>query len=87
MPLAKNAGSYAETVIDGELVLMNIATAQFQALSGVALAIWRLLDSEPDPAVIKSILAERYDVDAATCDAEVDAFIQELERAHLLVPS
>lgn len=87
MRFVKNPGSYAETLIHDELVLMNIRTAQFQALGGVALDIWRLLDSEPDPDVIKSILVERYDVDAAICATEVDRFIQELEQAHLLVPS
>jgi hypothetical protein len=59
MKFAKNLASYAESGIDTELVLMNVETGQFHALSGVALAIWRLLDKEADPGAITSIVAER----------------------------
>lgn len=56
-----------------------------ELLSGVALAIWRVPDDEADPAAIKSIVSERFEVDPATCDLEVDHFIDELEQARFLV--
>lgn len=72
MNFVKNVASYAESAIENEVVLMNVETGRFHALSGVALAIWRLPDSEAQSAAIKAIVAERYEVDAPICDVEVD---------------
>ncbi|RYG85291.1 MAG: PqqD family protein [Alphaproteobacteria bacterium] len=85
MNLSKNVSAFSEAEIDDELVLLNIATGQFHGLRSVGLAIWKLLDSEPDPAAIKAILADRFAVDPSTCDREVDQFISDLEKARLLV--
>lgn len=70
----------AETELDGEVVLMNIDTGSFHALKGTGLAIWQMIDGSRDLTTIKAEMRKRFDVDDATCSAEVDAFVQSVAK-------
>lgn len=87
MPIVKNTDQIVESMVDGELLLMNIAVGRFQGLKGTGLAIWRELDRDDDVARIKATLAERYDIAPAACAVQVDAFLAELEQAGLVLRS
>lgn len=81
----KVAGSYLESPVDRELVLLNITTGTFDGLKDVGLAIWRALGETDDPAAIAATLADQYDVAPERCMREVDAFLDTLIAAGLLV--
>ncbi len=80
----KCEGSYVETEVDGELVLMNTATGRFFALEDSALAIWRAIDGERDIAAIAADLADRFGTDAATVTSDSGEFLAELVEAGLV---
>lgn len=82
--IRKIEGAFIESPVDGELMLLNVATGAFSGLKGVGLAIWGALDKTDDPETIKSMLTERYDVTPATCDHEVEGFLGALVEAGLL---
>jgi hypothetical protein len=84
---SKDKQNCSEAVIDGDLVVMNIATGTFHGLRDVGLDIWHILDSEGEVEAITAILTERYSVDPLLCKAEVDTFLAELLSAKLLVVS
>ena len=83
--IRKVEGAFLESDVDGELMLLNVATGSFNGLRAVGLAIWRALDETPDPARIKAMLGAQYDVDPVECDREVDVFLASLIEAGLLV--
>lgn len=85
MLIAKASDQFVETEVDGELVLMNVATGDFFGLKGTGLAIWKLIDQHEDVTAIKEALQSDYDVSEADCAAEVDEFVRELLHAKLLV--
>lgn len=61
----------------GETVLLSLTSAQYHGFAGVGARIWALLGSPVSVAdICKAIVAE-YAVDAATCERDVLAFLQQ----------
>ena len=80
----KCEGRFVETEVDGELVLMNMATGHFFALEESALAIWRAIDGQRDLAAIVVDVAEQYGTDAATVASDSGEFLADLVQAGLI---
>ena len=81
MIVSKAKNTFAETRIDGEIVLMNIDTGNFFALKATGLAIWDLIADANDRTSIVQSLAATYSVAPDQCEKEVDAFLFEIEKA------
>jgi hypothetical protein len=81
----KNIENYLQTIIDGDLVLMNVDSGAFNALKDTGLAIWEAIDGERDLADIVALLADQYDVAPAVCASEVHAFVDTLVQAGFVV--
>ena len=60
-----------ESEVDGELVALDIENGQCYGLNGAGTRIWQLLGTETTPARICDALTGEYDVDRATCEADV----------------
>ena len=69
--IQKAVGRFAETELDDETVLMNIDTGSFHALKGTGRVIWQMIDGARDVEAITGAMLEQFDVDSATCAAEV----------------
>lgn len=82
----KCEGRYVETEVDGELVLMNMATGRFFALEDSGLGIWRAIDGERDVAAIADEIAGRFGIDAATVAGDSGEFLAALVEAGLVQP-
>lgn len=66
---------FAETVLDDEVVLMNVDTGEFFSLVGTGRAIWSLIDGKRDRIAIRDELLEIFEVEPEQCSSDVDAFI------------
>ncbi len=69
---------FIESNVDGETVLLQLSTGRVYALAGPAAASWAAF-AEPvtlDGAVAR--LQKQFDVDAATCAADLRAFVTEM---------
>lgn len=84
-PLAKAAGTYSETTIDDEVVVMSLATGDFFSLTGTARAIWQQLDGAPTRAGLIAALAKEFGAEQAAIEPDCDAFLAQLLTAGLLV--
>ena len=84
---AKAAGSYTETAIDDEIVVMSLASGDFFSLTGSARAIWLRIDGAIDRDRLVADLAAEYGVAADAIGADVDQFIAQLRGAGLLAPA
>jgi len=80
----KIEGSFVETEVDEELVLMRISDGDFFSLEGTARAIWQAIDGARDRAGIVSHLAEEFDAPAQAIADDTNAFLDELVAAGLV---
>lgn len=62
--------------IEGEVVALNIERGQCFGMNQPASAIWRLLDQPRDLANLCAQLVEAYDVDRATCEADLTPLLE-----------
>jgi len=75
---------HVETVADGEVVLMHIDTGRFFTLSGTGRRAWELMAEPTSVDAIVARLTDEYDVDDATCRAEIFALCRQLEAGALI---
>lgn len=74
-------------VIDGEAIIMNLATGAYYSMDGAGAALWELLElgCSRDEAV--GALAERYDIAADVIARDVEAVIDDLIAEDLIAIS
>ena len=70
--------------LEGEMVLLNLATGVYFGLDAVGTRIWALIDGRRSAADIVETLTGEYDVDGETCAADL-AHLLETLRANELV--
>ncbi len=82
--LTKLVDRYAETTVDDEVVVMDLASGDFFSLKDSAKDIWEHIDGTRSRDALIADLAEDYGVDAAQIAPEVDDFLSNLCAAGLL---
>jgi hypothetical protein len=70
--------------IDGEIVMLNPSTGDYFGLAGVGARIWELCAEPQTIDGLVAMLVDEFDVDVATCSAEVRAFMADLESSGLV---
>jgi Coenzyme PQQ synthesis protein D (PqqD) len=70
--------------LEGELVLLNIATGRYHGLDAIGGVIFRALAAHQSMPELVTSLTERYDVGADVARAEVERLIGELRAAKLV---
>lgn len=71
--------------IDGDLLILNIATDRFLHLNDVAGRIFDLLEHQKTFIEIFQILQTEYDVEADVCHKQLTATLEEFRNRDLLV--
>ena len=64
--------------LDNELVMMDVEQGTYFALDAIGADIWARLESPTRLSTLCAALVEAYDVDAATCLADVTALVEDL---------
>ncbi len=83
--IAKDPARFVETVIDDEIVVMQLDSGDFFSLSGSARAIWEAIDGTRDEAAICAALAGEFsDADRTVLATDVTGFVARLRAADLL---
>jgi hypothetical protein len=75
---------FTETSLDGEIVIMNIDTGEFLALTGTAAEAWSLIDGKRDRDLLLATLASRFGAQIQTVAPDLDDFLGELARLGLV---
>lgn len=83
-PLTKDPAAFAETRIDDEIVIMNLASGDFFSLTDSAAAIWDLLDGSRDRAAVLAALGDEFDVAPGELAGDLDTFLGELRAGGLI---
>lgn len=82
--LTKQAGRFAETDVDDEIVLMRLDNGEFFSLEGTAAATWRLIDGNRDRAALVAALSEKFNGDPSEIGTDVDEFLAKLSEMGLI---
>lgn len=81
--LRRKAG-IAESEIDDQLVMMDLAQSKFFGLNGVGKSIWGCLQEPTTVDSICRVLLSEYDVNRVDCENDVKDFILALQKANLV---
>ena len=71
-------GDWLAAKVGDELVMMSAAKGNYIGLSAVGARIRELIETPRTVESLCATLIEEYDVDPATCRAEVDSFLATL---------
>lgn len=71
-------------VVDGETVMFSPDQGLYFGLDAIGTRVWELLAQPRSLHDLCSILGGEYDVDPATCRADVRALVAELREARLV---
>ncbi|WP_226699639.1 PqqD family protein [Qipengyuania gaetbuli] len=85
--LHKLTGNFAATDVDGELLIVDLDGGELFSLSGTARSVWDSIDGRRDESQIAEHLSAAFDVDAATLEADIAVFVEELRAAALIGPA
>ncbi|MGB0652399.1 MAG: PqqD family protein [Thermoplasmatota archaeon] len=70
--------------IEDATVLLRADDAVYFHMDAPATAIWELLEGEQTVGSLVAALVDRFDVDEATCRADVEAFLAQAKEAGLV---
>lgn len=66
------------TEMDGDLVMMSIEKGQYYGIGGIGSRVWTLLETPMSIAELARVIQQEYEIDAATCQADLLTFAQKL---------
>lgn len=64
--------------MDGDTVMMCIETGQYFGVAGVAARVWDLLENSMSLDELVRIIQAEYEVDEATCQADLMVFVRSM---------
>jgi Coenzyme PQQ synthesis protein D (PqqD) len=66
------------TVVDGKAVLMNVDNGKYYCMDDIATRIWALIETPTAVGAVCDQLIQVFDVDRATCEANVLVLLNRL---------
>lgn len=76
--------NFIATLVDDEVVLIDMAGGELFSLKGTARAIWDKIDGRNSRAGIVEELSREYDVEAIQAEADVSELLEALGSARLI---
>src|SRR5438093_6172817 len=70
--------------IDGAVVALSLTSGEYVGFDAVGSRIWHLIEQRGALRLVRSDLMAEYDLDEATCRAELDAFVETLTQKGLI---
>ena len=85
--IVRRSSDVMASQVDNELVMMDIEHGMYYALNPVGADIWNRLAEPQKVADLCAQLQGEYDVDQATCEADVLAVLNDMAGEGLLQPA
>lgn len=85
--VSPNGDQVAAKIMDGEAVLINLATGMYYSMADSATAVWSMVEQGCSVDYIASRLSDHYDVPLEQAKRDVERIIEELENEDLAVVS
>lgn len=84
-PAFRRSDGVVEAVVDGERILLAPADGRCHSLNGTASRVWSLLESPTAADDMVSVLVAEFDVTPEQCAREVDALLDGMLQAGVVV--
>ncbi len=84
-PLVRDS-DLISTDMDGDTVMMSIERGEYFGIGGVGPRVWALLESPTCVDAIVQVICREFDVDEATCQADMLQFASKLLEHGLIKP-
>lgn len=72
------SGDWLSAKVGDEIMMMSAERGDYIGVNAVGARIWELIETPSDMDTICAALVREFEVDAATCRAEVEQFITEM---------
>ena len=82
--IVRRTSELLEGEVDGELVALNIASGTCYGFNSTATRVWAMLEEPKRVADIRDALVSEFEVDASTCQQQLVALLQELQKDGLV---
>jgi hypothetical protein len=76
--LVTRRGEMVETEVDGELVALHIDNGTCYGFNSTATRIWAMIEQPKRFSELTGELVREFDVDSATCEAQLKELLDEL---------
>ncbi|HEX8467444.1 MAG TPA: PqqD family protein [Allosphingosinicella sp.] len=76
--MVRRIGEMIETEVDGELVALHIDNGTCYGFNGTATRIWAMIEQPKRFSELKEELLREFEVDPATCEAQLSELLDEL---------
>ncbi|MEP7359502.1 MAG: PqqD family protein [Anaerolineales bacterium] len=78
------AADQASVDLDDEAAILNLKTGIYFGLNDVGAWIWRLIQEPHSVADIRAAVLAEFEVDAETCQSDLQALLRDLEQNQLI---
>ena len=78
MERVRRAGEWLDAQVGADRVMMSVTDGNYLGMTAIGARIWDLLEEPSTVEAVCQRLVGQYDVDPATCQTEVRAFLTEL---------
>ncbi|HEX4694082.1 PqqD family protein [Sphingomonas sp.] len=85
--LVRRGAGLIEAEMDGEIVGLHIGNGMCYGFNATATRTWQLIEQPRSFAEICAALAEEFEVDPATCEADVRDLLQDLSSDGIVIIS
>jgi hypothetical protein len=84
--LRVNTPHVIHETIDGEVILINLASGNYYSLKGAGADVWDVIQSTPgaNASAIAAAVARRFDGAGEAVDAEIAGFLEKLRQEELV---
>jgi hypothetical protein len=82
--IVRRRSGLLETEIDGELVGLHVDNGTCYGFNTTATRIWSMIEAPQRVSALRDALVADFDVDAATCEAQLIALLRDLESDGLI---
>lgn len=79
-----NVAEVAAKVIDGEAIIMNLSNGLYFSMLGSGADVWQLVEQGRSVSEMATVLADRYQGDAAVVQGDVEALVGQLLAENLV---
>lgn len=80
-----NSEQVAAKIMDGEAVLINLATGMYYSMADAATDIWNWIEEGRSVDEMAAALAGKYDVEVTQAHSDVERLVADLEQENLVV--
>jgi len=70
--------------LSGEAVILNLNSGMYYGIDEIGAVVWSALEEPRTLQYLREVILNGYDVDQATCDRDVTAFLKDMQTAGLI---